>query len=108
MPAQERQRRRPATTLEGREAQLISAAYDRAEQQIREGTASSQVLTHFLKMGSTREAAEQKKLEKELMLLSARTEQITSGKRQEELAEEAIRAMRRYQGEEEQEEYYDD
>ena len=54
-----RRRRRPATTPEGRETELASAAYDLAAEQIEMGTASSQVITHFLKAGSMRERLEQ-------------------------------------------------
>lgn len=91
---------RPATTLEGRENQLISLAADLAEQQLRQGTASSQVITHFLKLGSTREVKEQRRLENENLLLSAKVDQLASAKRQEELFEEAIKVMRVYTGQE--------
>lgn len=42
----EHQMMRPALTPEARENQLISLASDLAEKQLREGTASSQVITH--------------------------------------------------------------
>lgn len=89
---------RPATTLEGRENQLISLAADLAERQMKEGSASSQVITHFLKLGSTREKLEQERLQRENLLLSAKVEQIASGKRIEELYESALLAMREYSG----------
>lgn len=92
--------RRPATTLEGRENQLISLAYDSAEKQMRSGTASSQVVTHFLKMGSTRERLEQQRLQHENLLLSAKRDQIASGSRMEELYSEAIKVMKVYSGQE--------
>ena len=90
--------RRPPTTPEGMENQLISLAYSRAEQQINDGTVSAQVLTHFLKLGSTRERLEQERLKNENLLLAAKIEQINSGKRMEELYEEALGAMREYKG----------
>lgn len=98
-------RMRPATTDEGREGQLISLAYDLAEKQFRDGTASSQVTTHFLKAGSRREKLEQRRLENENLLLSAKIEQIHSQKRIEEMYENALNAMRRYSGEPEEEPY---
>lgn len=98
--------RRPATSVEGRENQLIALAYDRAEQQIEDGIASAQVITHFLKLGSTREKLEQARLVNENLLLSAKIEQIQSGKRMEVLYEEALGAMREYKGQEIDE--YDD
>lgn len=93
-----RKPRRPATTLEGRENQLISLAADLAERMLIDGTASSQVITHFLKLGSTRERVEQEKLQRENLLLSAKIDAIQSGKRIEELYDAAISAMRTYAG----------
>ena len=89
---------KPATTPEGRENQLVSAAIDLAEKQISEGTASSQVITHFLKLGSTREQLEQERLEHENELTRVKIEQIESQKRVEELYMEALSAMRTYAG----------
>lgn len=91
-------KRRPATTIEGRENQLISLAIDLAEKQLQEGTASSQVITHYLKLGSTKERLEKEKLEKENELLAAKTESIQSAKRVEELYQEALNAMKTYSG----------
>lgn len=93
-----RRPRRPATTLEGRENQLISLASDLAERQLVEGTASAQVLTHFLKLASTREQLEQERLQRENLLLSAKIDQLASAKRIEELYETALNAMRTYTG----------
>jgi hypothetical protein len=94
----ERTPRKPATTPEGRENQLVSAATDLAERQIQEGTASSQVITHFLKLGSTRERLEQQRLEHENELTRVKIEAIESQKRVEELYMEALSAMRSYAG----------
>lgn len=90
--------RRPATTLEGRENQLVSLAADLAEKQLSAGTASAQVITHFLKLGSTREKLEQERLQRENLLLSAKVDQIASSQRVEELYKEALSAMRTYAG----------
>lgn len=102
-----RKSRRPATTPEGRENQLISLAADLAERQLQDGTASSQVITHFLKLGSTREQLEQQRLQRENLLLSAKVDQLASAKRIEELYETALNAMRAYAGQDidEYEEY---
>lgn len=89
---------RPALTPEARENQLISLAVDLAEKQLLEGTASSQVITHYLKLGSTKEKAEREKLEKEKELLEAKVEALKSAKRVEELYSDAISAMRKYSG----------
>jgi hypothetical protein len=94
----ERPQRPPATTPEGRENQLIAMAMDEAERQIREGKATSQLLTHFLKLGSTREDLEKQRLSQENKLLEAKVEQIASEKRVEDLYAKAIVAMRAYSG----------
>ena len=96
---------RPAITPEAEENQLIALAYDRAKEQLLDGTASSQVITHFLKLGSTREKLERERLEEENKLLKAKTEQLKSQKRTEELFEEAIKAMRNYGGHGDPDEY---
>lgn len=93
-------RGRPATTLDAREEQLVGLAVDLAEKQIREGTASAQVITHFLRLGTTRERLEQEKLRRENLLLEGRTEQIASQGRIEELYKNALNSMRTYGGHE--------
>ena len=103
-------RRRPprkATTPEARERQLTAAAIDLAERQIQKGTASAQVITHYLKLGTTRETLERDKLRQENELLKARVKQLASMERIEELYSEALNAMRRYSGREVEEEFDD-
>ena len=99
---------RPAMTPEGKENQLISLATDLAAQQLMDGTASSQVITHFLKLGTTKAKLEKEKLQNENELLKAKTEAIESQKRVEELYSNALNAMKRYSGMEEDEEIFDD
>ena len=89
---------RPGLTPESRENQIVSLAIDLAEKQIREGTASSQVITHFLKLGSTTNMLEKETLKKNLELITAKTESIKSGKVVEELYKNALEAMRCYSG----------
>lgn len=91
-------KRRPALTPEAREKQIIADAMDLAEKQIREGTASSQVITHFLKLGSMREKLERERLMEENKLLKAKTQAIESEKDNKELYKDAIAAMRKYSG----------
>jgi hypothetical protein len=93
-----RKHRRPATSAEAREQGLASQAYDLAEEQIQAGTASSQVLTHFLKMGSTRERLEQQRISHENELMQVKREAIEGQKRVEELYMQALQAMRSYAG----------
>lgn len=96
---------RPALTPEARENQLISLAEDLAAKQLAEGTASSQVITHYLKLGSTKERIEREILEKQKELIEAKTQNLQSAKRIEELYADAINAMKRYSGQGDSDEY---
>ena len=98
----------PARTPESRENQMIALAVELAEKQLMEGTASSQVITHFLKLGSTKEKIEKEILIKQKDLIAAKTEQIKSQKRIEELYANALNAMRRYSGNESDQDEEDD
>ena len=92
-------KRRPAQSVEARENQLIALAVDLAEKQLLEGTASSQVITHYLKLGSTKERLEKQILEEQVDLLKAKTEALQSAKRAEELFADAMKAFAVYRGE---------
>lgn len=93
-----RRRRQPATSPEAREQEIAASAYDLAAEQIEMGTASSQVITHFLKMGSTREVLERQRLAHENELTAVKIQNIEAQTRIEELYVEAIGAMRSYRG----------
>lgn len=96
----EERKRRPALNPENRENQLIALAVNSAEQQLMNGTASSQIIVHYLKLAAERERAklENELLEKKILLAQAKTEAIASEARSEQLFAQAIEAMRRYQG----------
>lgn len=96
---------RPAFTPEARENQLISLAVDLAEQQLRDGTASSQVIAHFLKQSTAKAQLELEKLRQENELMRAKTENLQSAKRVEELYTKALSAMKNYSGQGEPDEY---
>lgn len=96
---------RPALTPEARENQMISLAMDRAEEQLRDGTASSQVITHFLKLATEKERIEREILERQKELITAKTEALQSAKKIEELYTNAIAAMRNYSGQGDSDEY---
>lgn len=98
MEKKTKRKMRPASTPEARENQLIAMAYDLAEERMRNGTATSQEITHFLKLGSEKSRLESQKLHKEVELLKAKTEVLESGKVAEELYSKAIDAMRKYSG----------
>ena len=92
------QKMRPALTPEVRESQLCSLAVDLAEKQLREGTASSQVITHYLKLASTRERIEREILESQRDLNLAKRKNLQSQEEMKELYADALRAMREYSG----------
>jgi EAL domain-containing protein (putative c-di-GMP-specific phosphodiesterase class I) len=96
---------RPALSPEARENQLVSLAVDLAEKQLRDGTASSQVITHYLKLGSTKEKIEKEILEKQKELIDAKTQSLQSAQRIEELYKNALDAMRNYSGQGDPDDY---
>lgn len=96
----------PALTPEGQENQLISLAMDRAREQLEAGTASSQIIVHFLRQGTMKNDLEKEKLRRENELLVAKVEALQSQQRTEELFAEAIKAMRLYSGTED--DHYDE
>lgn len=99
----------PASTPEARENQLIALATDLAEEQLRAGTASSQVVTHFLKLGTMKESLEREKLEQENALLKAKADSLKSAATSEELFKKAISAFGSYRGDDiEEEDPYDE
>lgn len=99
-------RGRPAITPEARESQMISLAVDLAEQQLRDGTASSQVITHYLKLGSIKAELEKEKLIAENEVLRAKAKAIDSAEEMKVLYDNAIKAMRNYSGYGDPDEYY--
>jgi len=88
----------PGRTLESVENQLVGLAIDLAREQIEKGTASSQVITHFLKLGSSTARLEIEKMQRENELLKAKTDALKSQKKTEDLYRKALSAMRSYTG----------
>lgn len=97
---------RPALSPEARENQLISLAVDLVEQRLIDGTASSQETTHFLKLATSKARLEKEILEKQMELMTAKTEQIRSEQHKEELYAEVINALRKYNGQGDSDEEY--
>ena len=85
-----------ATTMEGREMELVNLAYDAVEERIKNGSASSQELIHFLKLGSSSERLSQEKIESDMDLQRAKIEQIQSSQQMENIIQNAIDAMKGY------------
>jgi len=89
---------KPASSPEARESQLINLAYNLAEEQLREGTASPSIVSHFLKLSTQREALELDNLRSKAKLQDAKAQQIDTAKENEELTRAAIEAMKNYSG----------
>lgn len=94
----QRKKPKPALSPEARESQMIALAIDLAEQQLLDGTASAQVITHYLKLGSTKAKIEKDILEKQKDLIQAKTQSIQSAENVEKLYAEALEAMKKYGG----------
>ena len=99
---------RPALSVENREMQLGSLAVDLAEKQLREGTASSQIITHYLKAVSQRAQLELERLRSENEMLRAKTKAIASAEDQKILLEKALKAFTEYSGEASDDDGYDE
>ena len=104
-PTEAHRKLRPALTPEAQENQMISLSMDLAMKQLQEGTASSQVITHFLKLGSSKEKLEREKLEEENKLLRAKTEALQAAQHDEEFYKKVISAMSLYSGDDSNGEY---
>lgn len=104
-PSLPKRKIKPATSPEERENQMIALAIDLAEQQLINGTASSQVITHYLKLGSSRERLEKEILKKQKEQIEAKTDNLRSSAHSEELYARAIEAMGRYSGASDDEDY---
>ena len=101
-------KRRPVMSDKGREAQIIASAYDLAEKQIAEGTASPSVIVHFLRLATEREKLERDLLAERARLADAKTKAIDQAKKTDEMYAAAIEAMKRYGGQQSNEEVIDE
>ncbi len=93
----------PPKTIEEAENQMIFLAMDLARKQLENGTASAQVITHYLKLGSSKERLDQQNISQDIKLKEAKTNAIQSSESAEELFSNAISAMSIYSGEDEEE-----
>lgn len=107
VPATERMEP-PSTTFEGRENQLVNLASNLAERQLREGTASSQVIVHYLRLGTTRERLEQERLRQENELLRVKADTLEAQRHDHAVYEEALKMFRVYSGADDGEDIYDE
>ncbi len=103
-----KRRLRPTLSPEAQESRLISLSMDAAESQLLDGTASSQIIVHFLKLGTVKAELECEKLRKENALLEAKKSHIESMERSEELFKKALSAFSKYQGRTDVDEEYDE
>ena len=94
----ETKKRMPGRTVLSREEQLASLTYDLAEAQLLDGTASSQVMTHFLKVGASSHALEMEHLKAEIELLKGKLESLKRTDNLEQMYKDAVRATQVYSG----------
>lgn len=94
----------PARTPEARENQLINLAVDLAEKKLRDGTASSQIITTLLNLATTKTQLEMEKIRSDLRVSDAKIKQIETQQTSSELYEEALAAFKTYSGNNEYEE----
>ena len=80
VPADKKKRMRPALTPEAEESQLISLANDLAKKKLLDGTASSQIICHFLELGSSKSRLDKEMKEEQISLTKAKTEAYQSTK----------------------------
>lgn len=99
------QKVRPALTVEARQNQMIALAERAAEKQLMDGTASSQIICHYLKLGTKKEELELEKIKKENELLEAKTKAVNEGRDTQEMFEKAIAAMKAYSGHDDEDTY---
>ncbi len=88
----------PAKTSEAREQQLVNLAMNLAEQKLRDGTASSQIICHFLDLATEKAKLEQEKIRADVKLRDAQVDSLESQKTSEELYGKVIQALKRYKG----------
>lgn len=99
----------PARTAKGRENQLINLAVDLAEQKLKDGTASSQIITTLLNLATTRAQLENEKLKSDLRVAEAKIKNLQSQDTSSSLYEAAISAFKKYAGDRDEiDEEYDD
>ena len=91
-------RKHPARSPEEQEAYMVNLATKRAEEQLLNGTASSQVIVHYLKLGTMREKRELELLKSQNDLAQAKIEALHTGEEIKALYDQAIYAMQRYNG----------
>lgn len=90
----------PARTIEGRNDQLIAAAFDLVERRLHDGSASAQETVHFLRMGTINQRLQEEKVRRENLVLEARVEELKNRSSGEELMTRALAAFRGYSGQE--------
>lgn len=95
---QPRRRHSVPRTAEAYEDHLIDLASRLAERQMMDGTVSSQVQVHYLKLGSSTEKIEKRYKESQIELNRIKADALAAEKRMEEVAAKAVEAMTRYQG----------
>ncbi len=98
----------PAMSPEARENQLINLAVDEAERRLKNGTASSQIITVLLKLATTKAQLELEKLKSDISLQRAKEKEIEDKASGDELFKMAVSAFSSYRSAIPDDEEYDD
>lgn len=93
---EDKRKNRPALDPEDRDKQLMNKAYNLAEKQLEDGTASPSVINHFLKIASRRETLEREILASQKLLIEAKSHNIKEANDTKKLVEDAMDAIRKY------------
>lgn len=93
-------------SAEERERELAYLATCLAEQQLRDGSAKAQVITHYLKLASPRENIERRMMEAKIQLLEGQLQACQRDTTTQQLLEEAIESLKMYRGDDSFEDIY--
>lgn len=91
----------PAITPEAREQQMIAKAERLAEQKLEDGTASPQIIVHYLRLGTTRALLEQELLKTKNDLMTAQAEAVRAQAQLETMFNDAVKVFTKYSGQDE-------
>lgn len=94
----------PALTDDAEELQMISLARQLSMERMKSGTASAQEIVYWLKMGSSEKRIEKEILEEQKKLVKAKTKAINDAEVTAKAYQDAVAALKTYQGIEDSEE----
>lgn len=90
----------PGISPADHEEKMIGLAMNLVEQRLRDGTATSQETTFWLRLAAQREqdAINREMMEKQMALMEAKIQSLQASDRMEQLITDAMEAFKRYSG----------